>query len=239
MDLKAGKVLCGVLSAAHSPSLSAKQRKEIESKLKNYDIPVQILEMVVKESNCNIDLPARNGKTLKRNYLDQLLPKIDDRSVTMLQQIFLECHDSFSHFRFAVYLSSMYHAVGYKFVINQNVDGSPYDKHFMDVCTYSRESGSLVAVGRQNDDERSRPAGNDSIRAFLTAVDAICAVHPTLRGAYYASSYGYDAEQQSLREFWSAKKKQNKIQARELPLDLRFFEYKDKVYFETKSIGLS
>src|SRR5437588_4702984 len=54
--------------------LTTGQRNGIVSQLKNYDIPIQILQMVVQESKCRIEIPAQTGKAVKRNNLERILP---------------------------------------------------------------------------------------------------------------------------------------------------------------------
>jgi hypothetical protein len=224
-------VICSNLGAdSGNTLLTTTQRREIESQLKNYDIPMQILQMVASENNCNIDILTKNGKAIRRSNLELFLPKMDDKSIITLQQIFLDCQDVFSHFRFAVFLSSKFSSLQYKFIVNENVMGVSGDKHFLEVCIYGRESGLLVAVGGQNNNPDSRPASNESIQAFLTAVKALYLEHPSLRGAYYASSYGYSANIRSMNNLWD--KTQAIGQDSSRAMEIKFFEYKDKVYFE-------
>ena len=216
--------------ANQSQLLTAKKRGEIETRLKSYDIPVQILQMVARENNCDINVFTSTGKTITRNILDLILPRMDDKSILMLHEIFLECRDSFSHFRFAVYLSSLYSTVRHKFVVNDKVQGASGQSILFDVCIYARDSESLVAVGAQNNDPESVPADSDSIHSFFSSIDDLYSAHPALRGAYYASSSGYNANLQQLQNTWSAKRQKETI---DRPMDVRFFEYRDKVYFES------
>lgn len=227
-------VMCSILSTAgdNDQLLTTKQRNTIESQLKNYDIPVQVLQMVARESNCDIDIPGEAGKSVKKINLARILPQMDNKSLVKLQQIFLECQDSFSHFRFAVYLSTMYSSFRYKFVINENTSSVSSGESFFDVCIYNRDTDLLVAVGGQNNDPESRPANNTSIQHFLKTFIKLKATTPTLRGAYYASSYGYDCDISSIHKFWDQNRVQIIEQDQDKPTELKFFEYKDKVYFE-------
>ena len=217
--------------------LTTRERSGIETRLKNYNIPIQILQMVAQENNCHIDVSDQPRSLITKGSLERVLSLLDNKSLVKLQQIFLDCHDSLSHFRLAVYLSSKYSSLRYKFVINGNVGSILSGPTFFDVCIYSRETGSLVAVGGQNNDLRYNPASTASIQRFLGAIVALNKAAPTLRGAYYASSYGYNCDFRRLHRFWNENRKQNNGQDNEGTTELKFFEYKDNVYFEIESIS--
>ena len=71
------------------------------------------------------------------------------------------------------------------------------------------------------------------MQKFLTIVEDLRTVHPSMQGAYYASSYGYEVDDPSswARKAGSKKKKNND----DKPIEIKLFEYKDKIYFESKS----
>jgi hypothetical protein len=175
--------------------LTPKQRAELEARLGRYNIPVQILQMVADRCESEFDPRVSGRDHPKKPKLTVLLSRLNDKAIMLLEQIFLECHDSFSAFRFAVFLSSI----------------------------YSRNTEKLVAVGVQNNEEL-HAATNKSIRRFLTTVKDLSAIG--IQGAYYSSSYGY-AE----GEPWRVAAK-TCIQG---GTEVRFFDYRDKVYFEIKA----
>jgi len=141
----------------------------------------------------------------------------------LLEQIFLECHDSFSAFRFAVFLSSIYSPMTHKFVMDDKVEVILGIHYSFDVGIYNRSTQKLVAVGVQNNEER-HAATNESICKFLAIVKDLSSMG--IRGAYYSSSNGY-AE----AEPWRAVKKTTTIGG----IEVKFFHYRDKVYSEIKS----
>jgi hypothetical protein len=215
--------------------LTTSQRALIEAQLKKYDIPLHILQKVAQENNCPVEIQDNNGKSTKRPNLDRILPMMDSKSLLVLQQIFLDCQDSYSHFRFAVYLSSMYNAIRYKYVFNDKSRRQADGESSFDLSIYNRETGLLVAVAAQNNDPKFSTANNDSIQQFLGAVAKLSVDVPSLRTAYYSSSYGYTGDPHSLHEIWEEIRKQQVGEASDRPIEIKFFEYKDKVYFEIKS----
>ena len=163
-----------------------------------------------------------------------LLAGLNDKSILLLKQMFLDCEDSFSNFRFAVFLSSRYSPMTHKFVMDGKLDGGKSKlNHVVDICIYSRQTEKLVAIGMQNKDTDQRASGNKSLQKFLTIVEDLRTVHPSMQGAYYASSYGYEVDDPSswARKAGSKKKKNND----DKPIEIKLFEYKDKIYFESKS----
>jgi hypothetical protein len=210
--------------------LTAKQRQDIESHLANYNIPLQILQMVAEQCECVIDTKVTGRELSRKPKLPLLLSRLNDKAIVLLQQIFLDCHDSFSNFRFTVFLSSKYSAMTYKFVMDGKVAGKSKLEHQLDVCIYSRQTGELVAIGMQNKEQQA--SDSKSLSGFLNAVDDICGAHSSMQGAYYASSYGYEGDCQQARK--NSKKKDKEDGAK---VEIRFFEYKDKIYFESKSLS--
>lgn len=163
-----------------------------------------------------------------------LLAGLNDKSILLLKQMFLDCEDSFSSFRFAVFLSSRYSPMSHKFVMDGKLDGGKSKlSHIVDICIYSRQTDELVAVGMQNKDTDQRASNNKSLQKFLTVVEDLRVAHPNMQGAYYASSYGYEVDDPSsrARKAVSRKKKDNN----DKPMEIKLFEYKDKIYFESKS----
>ncbi len=66
----------------------------------------------------------------------------------------------------------------------------------------------------------------------MRIIDDVSRAHPQLQGAYYSSSYGY----QPLSE---ARKKAIQKENAGIKLEVKFFEYKDKIYIENKSLSNS
>lgn len=191
--------------------------------------------MVAERTECVIDA-SMGGKNLgrSRSVLPALLARLNDKSIILLQQIFLECHDSFSSFRFAVFLSSKFSPMMHKFVMDDKVAVAKSKREYVfDVCIYGRQSGDLIAVGMQNNIADQQTSDNKSSRRFLDAVEDMQDEYPSLRGAYYASSYGYDGNSDPSGQ---AKRKgtRGKKDANERTMEIMFFKYKDKVYFEVK-----
>lgn len=217
------------LNALEQP-LSLKQRQEIEFRLSNYSIPLQILQMVAENCGCNVISEETRLKGSGRNAKNShILAALDDKSILLLQQIFLECHDSFSNFRLAVFLSCRWSSVQHKFVMGGEVAGKSGQKYVFDVCTFNRETGELVALGMQNNDAGRRASDNKALLQFLSAIGDLHAAHPNLHSAYYASSYGYKDRNptgvikkgQARGDFGS--------------MDIKLLEYKNTAYFENKA----
>ena len=62
--------------------------------------------MVAEDSKCDAISSETRLKGTGRNAKNShILAALNDKSILLLQQIFLECQDSFSNFRLAVYLS--------------------------------------------------------------------------------------------------------------------------------------
>lgn len=189
--------------------------------------------MVAEKCECTIDVHVR--KDLPRGpKILALLAGLNDKSILLLKQMFLDCEDSFSNFRFAVFLTSRYSPMSHKFVLDGKLDGGRSKlNHAVDICIYSRQTEDLVAVGMQNKDTDQRASNNKSLQKFLTVVEDLRTAHPNMQGAYYASSYGYEVDDQSswVRKAGSMKKKDSNDKT----IEIKLFEYKDKIYFESKS----
>ena len=163
-----------------------------------------------------------SGRDLKNS---RILAALNDKSITLLQQIFLDCHDSFSNFRLAVFLSSRWRTSTYKFVLGGRINGKSGSEYIFDVCIYSRSTGELAALGMQNNSADQGPASNEVLRQFLSAVDDLRAAHPALRGASYASSYGY-------KDINPGRLVKQMHKYANQDLDITLLEYKNTVYFE-------
>jgi hypothetical protein len=177
--------------------------------------------MVADRCECTFDTRVSGRDLPKKPKLSTLLARLNDRAIMLLEQIFLECHDSFSAFRFAVFLSSMYSPMMHKFVMDDKVAIKPGLEYSFDVGIYSRNTEKLVAVGMQNNKQEA--ADSKSLRMFLAAVKDLRALG--VLGAYYSSSYGYADGNP-----WRVAKKMSGEKA-----EIRFFDYKDKIYYEIKS----
>jgi hypothetical protein len=182
--------------------------------------------MVAEHCDCDAisERTERNGSRRDpRN--SHLLAALNDRSIALLQQIFLDCHDSFSNFRLAVFLSSRWRPVAYKFVLGGAVSGKSGRRYSFDVRIYDRNTGELVALGMQNNSANQEAASNEAVRQFLHAVGDLHAAHPRLQSASYASSYGY----KDIHPRHLVKQAQG---AGQEDMDVRLLEYKNTVYFE-------
>jgi hypothetical protein len=64
----------------------------------------------------------------------------------------------------------------------------------------------------------------------LAIIDDVSSAHPQLQGAYYSSSYGYQplslARKNALRKENAGRK-----------VEIKFFEYRDKMYIENQSLS--
>ena len=218
-----------ILSATEQ-KLTAKQRLEIETRLANYNIPVQILQMVAQRCKCTFDASISGRDLPRKPKLATLLARLNDRAVVLLEQIFLDCQDSFSNFRFAVFLSSMYSPTLHKFVMDEKIAGESGLEYSFDVGIYGRSTEKLLAIGMQNNDETQQAANNKSLRQFLTAVKDLRAMHASIQGAYYSSSYGYQDDNS-----WRLARRMHQYGDNNAKAEIRFFNYRDKIYSEIKS----
>jgi hypothetical protein len=201
--------------------LNDEERHKIESRLANYNIPSQILEMVAESCGCKMEF----GSIRRRTNLAARLSKLNGQSIILLQQIFLDCEDCFSIFRLATYFSSIYNPKSYKFAMEKDVCGKSGTKYTFDVCIYERNTEDLIAVGVHNKNIE-KAADSKCLQRFLTSIKDICTIEKHMQRMYFVSSYGYEninsaqlIKSQSMDD-----------------IEVRFLEYKDKIYFECKSL---
>jgi hypothetical protein len=213
-----------ILSAIEH-SLSVKQREEVEAHLANYNIPFQILQMVAEQCECAIETRSTEKELARKPKLSLVFARLNDRAIILLQQIFLDCHESLSTFRFTVFLSSRYSPMMHKFVIDGKISGKSNSEYTLDVCIYSRRTGDLIAVGMQNKNTKQQGSDSKSLSRFLGIIDDISSAYPQLRGAYYSSSYGYQPLSLAGKK---AVRRENAGQE----VEIKFFEFKDKIYIE-------
>jgi hypothetical protein len=202
--------------------MTQKQRLEIEGRLSSYNIPIQILQMVADRCECEFD--TRTKSIPRKSKLSTLLPRLNDGSILLLEQIFLDCHDSYSSFRLAVFLSSRYSPMMHKFVMGGKIAGKSGRSYFPDVCIYSRNTEGLVALALQNNDKAHRASDKTMLTNFLRLTEDVIAANPGMQGAYFSSSYGY----QDRNRWYHARRDGGGS-------ELRFFEYREKVYLEINS----
>jgi hypothetical protein len=211
--------------------VTVKQRQEVEAHLANYNIPLQILEMVAEQCQCTIETSITRKELTRKPRLHLLLTGLNNKAILMLQQIFIDCHDSFSTLRFTVFLSSRYSPMMHNFVINGKIRSKSNSEYSSDVCIYSRRTGDLKAIGMQNKSIKQQGSDSKSLSRFLGIIDDISSAYPQLQGAYYSSSYGYQplsiARKNAIRKEFSTKK-----------VEIKFFEYKDKIYIENRWLSI-
>ena len=210
--------------------LTVKQRQDVEARLANYNIPLQILQMVAEQCECTIETCSTRKELALKSKPSLLLARLNDRAIILLQQIFLDCHESLSSFRFTVFLSSRYSPRTHKFVIDGKISGKSNSKYTFDVCIYSRRTGNLIAVGMQNKNTKQQGSDSKSLSIFLAIIGDVSSAHPQLQGAYYSSSYGYQPFSLVRKNAISKKDADKKV-------EIKFFEYKDKMYIENKSLS--
>ena len=207
-----------------------KQREDVEAHLANYNIPYQILQMVAEQCECAIETSSSEKEVARKPKLSLLFAKLNDRAIILLQQIFLDCHESLSTFRFTVFLSSRYSPMMHKFVIDEKIRGKSNFEYTFDVCIYSRRTGDLIAVGMQDKNTKQQASDSKSLSRFLGIIDDVSSAYPHLRGAYYSSSYGYQPLSLTGKNAIRRKEAGEKV-------EIKFFEYKDKMYIENKSLS--
>jgi hypothetical protein len=210
-----------VFMLAQDKQLNAEERYKIELRLASYNIPSQILEIVAESCGCKMEY----GSVRMKTKLAARLSKLNGQSIILLQQIFLDCEICFSTFRLATYFSSIYNPKSYILVMEKDLSGKSGTKYTFDVCIYQRNTEDLIAVGVQNKNIE-KAADSRSLQRFLTSVKDICAVEKHIQRIYYVSSSGYENNDSA-----QLIKGQN-IDDREI----KFLEYKDKIYFEPKSL---
>ena len=207
-----------------------KQREDVEAHLANYNIPYQILQMVAEQCECAIETSSSEKEVARKPKLSLLFAKLNDRAIILLQQIFLDCHESLSTFRFTVFLSSRYSPMMHKFVIDEKIRGKSNFEYTFDVCIYSRRTGDLIAVGMQDKNTKQQASDSKSLSRFLGIIDDVSSAYPHLQGAYYSSSYGYQPLSLGGKNAIRREKAGEKV-------EIKFFEYKDKMYIENKSLS--
>ena len=210
--------------------LTVKHRQDVEARLANYNIPLQILQMVAEQCDCTIDTRSTRKELALKPKLSLLLARLNDRAIIMLQQIFLDCHESLSSFRFTVFLSSRYSPMMHKFVIDGKISGKSNSQYTFDVCIYSRRTGDLIAVGMRNKSTKQQGSDSKSLSRFYGIIDDVSRAHSQLQGAYYSSSYGYQPLSVARKNAIEKENAGRKV-------EIKFFEYKDKIYIENKSLS--
>ena len=216
--------------SAIEQSLSVKQREDVEAHLANYNIPYQILQMVADQCECPIETRSSEKELARKPKLSLLFARLNDKAIILLQQIFLDCHESLSTFRFTVFLSSRYSPMMHKFVIDGKISGKSNFEYTFDVCIYSRRTGDLIAVGMQDKNTKQQASDSKSLSRFLGIIDDVSSAYPHLQGAYYSSSYGYQPLSLTGKNAIRRKEAGEKV-------EIKFFEYKDKMYIENKSLS--
>ncbi len=209
--------------------LTVKHRQDVEARLANYNIPLQIIQMVAEQCECTMETGSTRKELALKPKLSLLLARLNDRAIILLQQIFLECHESLSSFRFTVFLSSQYSPMVHKFVIDEKISGKSNSEYTFDVCIYSRHTGDLIAVGMRNKSTKRQGSDSKSLSRFYEIIDDVSGAHSRLRGAYYSSSYGYQPLSVARKDAIQKKNIDRKV-------EIKFFEYKDKMYIENKSL---
>ena len=207
-----------------------KYRQDLEARLANYNIPLQILQMVAEQCECTIDTRGTRKELALKPKLSLLLARLNDRAIILLQQIFLDCHESLSSFRFTVFLSSRYGPMMHKFVIDGKISGKSNSQYTFDVCVYSRRTGDLIAVGMRNKNTKQQGSDSKSLSRFYRIIDDVSGAYPQLQGAYYSSSYGYQPLSVARKNAIQKENAGGKV-------EIKFFEYKDKIYIENKSLS--
>ena len=118
----------------------------------------------------------------------------------------------------------------HKFVIDGKIIGKSNSEYTFDVCIYSRRTGDLIAVGMQNKNTKQQGSDSSSLSKFLAIIDDVSSAHTQLRGAYYSSSYGYQPISMVRKNAIRRKNVYKKM-------EIKIFEYKDKMYIENKSLS--
>jgi hypothetical protein len=206
---------------SESKQLDDQQRQRIEISLANYNIPFQILEKIADKCGCKID--ARSFLTRGSGERANRFSCLNNETILLLRRVFLDCENSFSSYRLAVYMSWNYYPKYYRFLMNQELEGVSGTKHFVDVCIYTKNTEDLVAVGIQNP-ENGKKTDSKSLKAVLKSIKDICGLEKRIQSVYYASSFGYE-ENKDLKELIGKYSKINEMM-------VRFIEFRDKVFCE-------
>jgi hypothetical protein len=109
--------------------------------------------------------------------------------------------------------------------MEKDLSGKSGTKYTFDVCVYQRNTEDLIAVGVQNKN-REKAADSKSLQRFLISIKDICAVEKHIQRMYYVSSFGYENND------YAQLIKEQSIDDKEI----KFLEYKDKIYFQPKSL---
>ena len=206
---------------SESKQLDDLQRQRIEISLANYNIPFQILEKIANKCGCKID--ARSFLTRGSGERANRFSCLNNETILLLRRIFLDCENSFSSYRLAVYMSWNYYPKYYRFLMSQDLEGISGTRHFVDVCIYTKNTEDLVAVGIQNQ-ENGKKTDSKSLKTFLKSIKDICGQEKRIQSVYYASSFGYE-ENNDLKELIGKYSKINEMM-------VRFIEFRDKVFCE-------
>ncbi|HEV2876113.1 MAG TPA: hypothetical protein VGW09_02440 [Nitrososphaeraceae archaeon] len=206
---------------SESKQLDDQQRQRIEISLANYNIPFQILEKIADKCGCKID--ARSFLTRGSGERANRFSCLNNETILLLRRIFLDCENSFSSYRLAVYMSWNYYPKYYRFLMSQDLEGISGTKYFVDVCIYTKNTEDLVAVGIQNP-ENGKKTDSKSLKAFLKSIRDICGQEKRIQSVYYASSCGYE-QNNDLKELIGKYSKINEMM-------VRFIEFRDKVFCE-------
>lgn len=202
---------------------------EIESRLANYHIPIQILQLVAIECNCGEIVSSMREVRGRSSNKTSLISRMNDKALIRLKQIFLDCDDSASGLRFAVFLSTKFPPVSYKFVMAKNLRGKSGHEYICDVCIFSRATEELVVVGMQNNDAHKGGADTKLLNEFHSIIGDILAMYPSVRSVYYSSSYGYDCN-----PFHLATDEESKAVPSINTAEINFLEFRDGVYREIR-----
>src|SRR5215207_1502436 len=193
---------------SETKQLDDQQRQRIEISLANYNIPFQILEKVADKCGCKID--ARSFVTRGSGEKTNRFSCLNNETILLLRRIFLDCENSFSSYRLAVYMSWNYYPKYYKFLMSKNLEGVSGTKYF-------------VAVGIENQ-KNGKKTDSKSLKTFLKSIKDICGLEKRIQSIYYASSFGYE-ESNDLKELIGKYPRINDTM-------LRFIEFRDKVFCE-------
>jgi hypothetical protein len=86
-----------------------------------------------------------------------------------------------------------------------------------------------MAVGERNKNTKQQGSDSKSLSTFLAIIDDVSSAHSQLQGAYYSSSYGYQPLSLARKNGIWKKNASKKV-------EIKFFDYKDKMYIENKSL---
>ena len=70
--------------SANEHVLTVKQRQDIEARLANYNIPLQILQIVAEQCECTIDTSSTRKELALKPKLSLLLARLNDRAIILL-----------------------------------------------------------------------------------------------------------------------------------------------------------